>query len=79
MFKVQTKIQKDIVLTEAGLEVALPETHALYNVEGYNMARVKVLEPNSGSFGKVPETLNISNVTADTTLTNDDSWKNNYC
>ena len=37
------------------------------------MARAKVLEPNSGSFGKVPETLNISNVTADTTLTNDDS------
>jgi len=39
------------------------------------MARAKVLEPNSGSFGKVPETLNISNVTADTTLTNDDSGK----
>ena len=41
----------------------------------YNMARAKVLEPNSGSFGKVPETLNIKNVTADTTLTNDDSGK----
>jgi len=27
-------LRKDIVLTEAGLEVALPETHALYNVEG---------------------------------------------
>jgi hypothetical protein len=26
-------LRKDMILTEAGLEVTLPETHALYNVE----------------------------------------------
>jgi len=37
---VQTNVQsadedlrKDMILTEAGLEVSLPETHMLYNVE----------------------------------------------
>jgi hypothetical protein len=27
-------LRKDMILTEAGLEVSLPETHALYNLEG---------------------------------------------
>ena len=27
-------LRKDMILTEAGLEVALPETHMLYNFEG---------------------------------------------
>jgi hypothetical protein len=27
-------LRKDMILTEAGLEIALPESHALYNVEG---------------------------------------------
>ena len=27
-------LRKDMILTEAGLEVYLPETHALFNVEG---------------------------------------------
>ena len=27
-------LRKDMILTEAGLEVSLPETHALINVEG---------------------------------------------
>ena len=27
-------LRKDMILTEAGLEVCLPESHALYNVEG---------------------------------------------
>ena len=27
-------LRKDLILTEAGLEVSLPETHALINVEG---------------------------------------------
>ena len=27
-------LRKDMILTEAGLEVALPETHMLYNLEG---------------------------------------------
>jgi len=38
--QVQTNVQaadedlrKDMILTEAGLEVCLPEAHALYNVE----------------------------------------------
>jgi hypothetical protein len=26
-------LRKDIILTEAGLEVTLPEAHALYNLE----------------------------------------------
>jgi hypothetical protein len=39
--QVQTNVQaadedlrKDVILTEAGLEVCLPEAHALFNVEG---------------------------------------------
>ena len=28
-------LRKDMILTEAGLEVSLPETHALFNVEGF--------------------------------------------
>ena len=27
-------LRKDMILTEAGLEISLPETHALINVEG---------------------------------------------
>ena len=27
-------LRKDMILTEAGLEVSLPETHALFNLEG---------------------------------------------
>ena len=27
-------LRKDMILTEAGLEVSLPETHALINLEG---------------------------------------------
>ena len=27
-------LSKDMILTEAGLEVSLPESHALYNLEG---------------------------------------------
>ena len=27
-------LRKDLILTEAGLEVSLPETHALFNIEG---------------------------------------------
>ena len=27
-------LRKDMILTEAGLEVTLPESHALYNIEG---------------------------------------------
>jgi hypothetical protein len=27
-------LRKDMILTEAGLEVTLPEAHALYNLEG---------------------------------------------
>jgi hypothetical protein len=27
-------LRKDMILTEAGLEITLPESHALYNVEG---------------------------------------------
>ena len=27
-------LRKDMILTEAGLEITLPECHALYNVEG---------------------------------------------
>ncbi len=27
-------LRKDMILTEAGLEVSLPESHALYNLEG---------------------------------------------
>ena len=27
-------LRKDLILTEAGLEVSLPETHALFNLEG---------------------------------------------
>jgi len=29
-------LRKDMILTEAGLEVTLPETHALINLEGVN-------------------------------------------
>ena len=39
--QIQTNVQsadedlrKDMILTEAGLEITLPEVHALYNVEG---------------------------------------------
>ena len=39
------------------------------------MARASVLEQSSGDYGKVFETLNIKNVTADTTLTASDSGK----
>tara|TARA_R110000744_G_scaffold155597_1_gene270971 strand:+ start:10032 stop:10529 length:498 start_codon:yes stop_codon:yes gene_type:complete len=41
----------------------------------YSMARASVLEQSSGDYGKVFETLNIKNVTADTTLTASDSGK----
>jgi hypothetical protein len=27
-------LRKDLILTEAGLEISLPETHALFNFEG---------------------------------------------
>ena len=27
-------LRKDMILTEAGLEVTLPESHALFNLEG---------------------------------------------
>jgi len=27
-------LRKDMILTEAGLEITLPESHALYNIEG---------------------------------------------
>ena len=27
-------LRKDLILTEAGLEISLPETHALFNIEG---------------------------------------------
>ena len=27
-------LRKDLILTEAGLEITLPETHALFNIEG---------------------------------------------
>ena len=27
-------LRKDMILTEAGLEISLPETHALFNIEG---------------------------------------------
>jgi hypothetical protein len=26
-------LRKDMILTEAGLEISLPESHALYNIE----------------------------------------------
>jgi hypothetical protein len=29
-------LRKDMIITEAGLEVSLPETHALINLEGVN-------------------------------------------
>ena len=32
--QVYEDLSKDMILTEAGLEVSLPETHALFNVEG---------------------------------------------
>jgi len=27
-------LRKDLILTEAGLEISLPETHSLFNFEG---------------------------------------------
>jgi hypothetical protein len=27
-------LRKDMILTEAGLEITLPESHALFNLEG---------------------------------------------
>ena len=27
-------LRKDLILTEAGLEISLPETHSLFNIEG---------------------------------------------